>query len=51
MPMLGRQGQRNEPAYIRDVLDILDGALPDSTVNEIELITSNNVRRIFTQLQ
>ena len=51
MPMLGRQGQRNEPAYIRDVLDILDGALPDSTVNEIELITSKNVRRIFIQLQ
>lgn len=47
MPMSGRQGQRNEPAYLQDVLSVLVTSFPQMTANQIELITSSNVQRIF----
>jgi len=47
MPMYGRQGQRNEPAYLSDVLSVLDHAFPELTGNQIACITSHNVQRIW----
>lgn len=47
MPMYGRQGQRNEPAYLSDVLSVLEHAFPELTGNQIACITSHNIQRIW----
>lgn len=41
MPMHGRQGQRNSPEYINDVVSVLAEAFDDSKENIIEQTTDN----------
>lgn len=44
MPMCGRQGQRNEPQYLSDVVQVLEKAFVSEN---IVAVTTANVQRIF----
>lgn len=46
MPMAGRQGQRNSPEYLADVVDAL-AALKGYSINEVAQQTSQNYARLF----
>lgn len=49
MPMSGRQGQRNEPAYLTDVVQVLSQAFKQDS-HSIATMTSHNVQRTFALL-
>ena len=46
MPMEGRQGQRNSPVYLPQVLDALSSIREESR-SEIEQVTDGNFNRVF----
>ena len=44
MPMCGRQGQRNEPQYLVDVVNVLKQTFSGQ---DVAGITTRNVQRVF----